>query len=279
MKNQEQKQFQGALILSTLLHLFIAGLFYFALPFVFEQLPEEKDVLTFEVVSINEITNIKTENESKQDEKLAKKSKQVKSAKPIPKEKTPPPEKPVKKEEPEKKKEIVPVKKKEKPKKTPPKKKEVQKNKEDPMDSILKNLEKESKGTEAKTPTKSHEAKKQGTKTARGSEYDEESPLSITEEIYIKRLVNSNWRRPVGLEYSEGINLKVYLKLDKTGKIIKAGVGDTTCPAHYSNLCVLLKESVLRAVKKIDTVENLSSDRYNTWKEFTFNFDSEFFNQ
>jgi len=166
MKKKEHTQFKGALILSTLLHLFIVGLFYFGLPFVFEQLPEEQDVLTFEVVSIREITNIKTENQSKQEEKIAEKSKQVKSAPPTPKEKTPPPKKPVKKQETKKKKEIIPVKKKEPPKKTPPKKKEVQKIAEDHMDSIYNNLDEESKGTDAKKPKKSHEAHKQGNKNA-----------------------------------------------------------------------------------------------------------------
>jgi len=143
----------------------------------------------------------------------------------------------------------------------------------------LKNLEKESKGTDTKTPTKSHEAQKQGNKTARGSEYDEESPLSITEELYIKQQVHNNWTRPVGLEYSEGINLKVPLQLDKTGKIIKHDIESSTCPAQYSILCALLKESVLRALKKIDKVENLSPERYNAWKGFTLNYDSEFYNQ
>ena len=277
MKNKEKKQFQGALILSALLHFIIVGLFYFGLPSAFEKLPQEKDILTFEVVQISDLANIKTENKSKQQEKVAKKSKQVKTSKPKPKKKAPNPKKPVKKEEPKKKKEIVPVKKKEKPKKPPPKKEEVKKQDDDPMESILKNLDKESKGTAAKTPTQSHEAKEQSNKTARGAEYDEEHPLSITEEIYIKRLINSVWRRPVGIEYSNGINLKLRLELNKAGKIIDHDI-DITCPPDSTTLCNLLKDSALRAIKEIDPIENLSPDRYNSWKAFTLNFDSAFFN-
>lgn len=277
MKKQEKKQFQGALILSALLHIIIVGLFYFGLPSVFEKLPEEKDVLTFEVVPVNAIANIKTENKSKQKEKIAEKSKEIKASKPAPKKQAPLPKKPIEKEKPKKEKEIVPVKGQEKPKKIPPKKTEVSKQEEDPMDAILKNLDKESKGTAAKTPTKSHEAKEQSNKTARGAKYDEESPLSITEELYIKTLINKNWRRPAGLEYSKGINLKVRLKLDKTGKIIDRSV-KAICLPDYTTLCALLEDSALRAIKKIDPIENLLPDRYNAWKEFTLNFDPEFFN-
>jgi outer membrane biosynthesis protein TonB len=273
MKNQEQTQFQGALILSTLLHLFIVGLFYFGLPFVFEQLPEEKEVMTFEVVSISEITNIKTENQSKQEEKIAKKSKQVKSAKPTPKEKTPPTKKPVKKEETKKKKEVVPVKKKEKPKKTPPKKKEIQKVVEDPMDSILKNLEKESKGADAKTPTKSHEAQKQGIKTSRGAEYDEESPLSITEKLLVKGQIEKNWRPPVGSESLAEVRVLLHMTLEKNGEIKTVTVKNIICPSNSNTTCKLTAESVIRAVRKSSPIENLPPERYNTLRTFDLIFD------
>lgn len=277
MKKQKKKQFQGALILSTLLHFIIVGLFYFGLPSAFEKLPEEKDVLTFEVVPASAIANIKTENKSTQKEKIAEKSKEIKTSKPVPKKQVTPPKKIIEKEEPKKEKEIVPVKEKAKPKKTPPKKVDVQEQEEDRMDAILKNLEKESKGNAVKTPTKSQEAKEQSNKTARGAEYDEELPLSITEELYIQTLINKNWRRPAGLEYSKGINLKIHLELDKTGKIIDKNV-KATCPSNYTTLCALLEESVSRAIKKIDPIENLSPDRYNAWKGFTLNFDPELFN-
>lgn len=273
MKNQEKKQFQGALILSTLLHFIIVGLFYFGLPSAFEKFPEEQDVLTFEVVPISAIANIKTENKSKQKEKIAKKSKQVKTSKQAPKKKAPPPKKLVKKKKPQKKKEIVPVKKKEKPKKPPPKKEEVQKQEDDPMESILKNLEKESKGTEAKTPTKSHEAKEQSNKTARGAEYDEDSPLSITEKLLVKGQIEKNWRPPVGLEKLEEVRVLLHMTLEKNGEIKDVIVKRIICPLNSDNTCKLTAESAIRAVRQSSPIENLPLDRYDIWKEFDLIFD------
>ena len=60
MKKDAQKQFRGALILSVLLHFIIVGSFYFKLPSAFEKLPEEKEILTFEIVQVKEVSNIKT---------------------------------------------------------------------------------------------------------------------------------------------------------------------------------------------------------------------------
>lgn len=273
MKNKEKKQFQGALILSTLLHFIIVGLFYFGLPSAFEKLPEEKDVLTFEVVQISEIANIKTENKSKQKEKVAKKSKQIKTSKPKPKKKTPTPKKPVKKKEPKKEKEIIPVKKKEKPKKPPAKKEEVKKQDDDPMESILKNLEKESKGTAAKTPTKSHDAKEQSNKTARGAEYDEDSPLSITEKLLVKGQIEKNWRPPVGLEKLSDVRVLLHMNLEKNGEIKEVIVKNIICPLNSENTCKLTAESAIRAVRQSSPIENLPLDRYDIWKEFDLIFD------
>lgn len=273
MKNKEKKQFQGALILSTLLHFIIVGLFYFGLPSAFEKLPEEKDVLTFEVVPVSAIANIKTESKSKQKEKIAKKSKQVKKAKPTPKKKTPTPKKPVKKDETKKKKEIVPVKNKEKPKKMPPKKEETKKQDDDPMESILKNLEKESKGTEAKTPTKSQEARDLSDKIARGAEYNEDSPLSITEKLLVKGQIEKNWRPPVGLEKLDEVRVLLHMSLEKNGEIKDIIVKQIICPLSSDNTCKLTAESAIRAVRQSSPIENLPADRYDIWKEFDLIFD------
>lgn len=273
MKKQEKKQFQGALILSTLLHFIIVGLFYFGLPSVFEKLPEEKDALTFEVVPVSAISNIKTENKSTQKEKIAEKSKEIKASKPVPKKQVTPPKKIIEKEEPKKEKEIVPAKEKAKPKKAPPKKAEVQKQEEDPMDSILKNLEKESKATEAKTPTKSQEAKEQSNKTARGAEYDKESPLSITEKLLVKGTIEKNWRPPVGLENLSEVRVLLHMTLEKSGEISNVIVKSIICPLNSDNTCNLTAESAIRAVKQSSPIENLPPDRYDIWKEFDLIFD------
>jgi outer membrane biosynthesis protein TonB len=265
MNIQEKKQFQGALILSTLLHFIIVGLFYFGLPSVFEKLPEEKDVLTFEVVPVSAIANIKTENKSTQKEKIAEKSKEIKASKPFPKKQATPPKKIIEKEEPKKEKEIVPAKEKAKPKKAPPKKVEVQEQEEDPWDSIYKNIDKKSEGTEAKTPTKSHEAKEQSNKTARGAEYNEEYPLSETEKSYITKIIKKHWRQPTGSEFTD-IKIKIEMTLEKNGKIISSKVTEEQSSNEYAKLRKLAIENMERALKQIDTIEGLSSERYNHWK-------------
>lgn len=272
MKKQEKKRFQGALILSTLLHFIIVGLFYFRLPSAFEQLPEEKDALTFEVVPVSAIANIKTENKSTQKEKIVKKAKGIKASKPVPKKQDTSPKKIIKKEEPKKKKEIVPAEEEAKPKKAPTKKVEVQEQEEDRMDAILKNLKKESKGNAVKTPTKSQEAKEQSNKTARGAEYDEESPLSITEKLLVKGTIEKNWRPPIGLENLSEVRVLLHMTLEKSGEISNVIVKSIICPLNSDNTCNLTAESAIRAVKQSSHIKNLPPERYDAWKEIDLIF-------
>ena len=62
MKEQEDTKFQRAIIVSAILHLVLLGVFILGVPSMFEKLPEEPDVITFEIVSMSDIVNIKTEN-------------------------------------------------------------------------------------------------------------------------------------------------------------------------------------------------------------------------
>jgi outer membrane biosynthesis protein TonB len=281
MKNHENEQFQRALILSCILHTILVGIFYFELPSMFEKLPEQKDVLTFEIVPISSISNIKNQSNSEEKKQIQKKSKEIKSSKQplVNKKQEVPVPPPVKEKIVEQKKEILPEKTPKKDKKLPPKKQEVVENLEDPLDSILKNLEKESKGDSAKTPNKSTDSEQKASKRAVGYDYNEENPLSITEEMYIKRLISDNWRKPSGFESIEDANLKIHLQLNENGKIIKYTIIEINIPSNNSVIMTnLLKESVLRAIKKVDTIENLPPNRYNAWKEFTLNFQPNFFN-
>ena len=267
MKSKEKKQFQRALILSALLHFIILGLFYFVPPSTLEKLPKEMDVMTFEVVQISDLDNIKIENKSKQKAKVAKKSKQIKTSKRKIKKKS------AKKDKLKKKKEIVTVKKKQRPKKLALKKKGVRKQDDNPIESILKNLEKESKGKASKTQTKSHEAKEQSNKTARSTEYNEYSPLSITEKLLVKGQVEKNWRPPVGLERLADVRVLVHMTFEKNGEIKEVTIKDIICPLNSENTCKLTVESAIRAVRQSSPIENLPLDRYDIWKEFDLIFD------
>ena len=294
MKNCKDKKFQGAVILSVLLHIILIGAFFFGVPSLFERLPEEKDVLTFEILPISEIANVKTETKVATKKKEAKKSKQVKKQAPkksTPKQKSKPTSTPKKKIEkkvkniPAKKKAASPPKKVKEKKKEPqkpqptPKKKEITKKDEDAIDSILKNLEKDSEGNEVKTSTTSTAEKQQGKKYSRGAEYDEDSPLSITEKMLVKGQIEKNWRPPAGADNLDEVRVVLHMTLEKNGEVKDVVVTKIICPINSSITCKLTAESAIRAVRKASPLENLLPERYDTWKEFNLIFDPSFLNQ
>ena len=302
MKEQEDKKFQRAIIISAILHLVLLGVFFLGFPSVFEKLPEEPDVMTFEILPMSDIVNIKTENIvakkaiDPEKSKEVKKSATAKKQAPTPVETKPEEKKEaVKEEEKPKDAEKIPEKeslKKEEKKKEPEKKvepkiepkkepkKEIPKPKakpkvapieEDSLDSILKNLEEESIGTDSKILKKSNTEQAEGTKKAKGMEYNEESPLSITEKNYIKNSVEEHWRKPAGLD-AKGITIKIRMSLETNGQLKKAQVIDSNCQLSTS-ICKLVEDTMLRAVKEASPFENLTIDRYDVWQENILFFD------
>jgi len=301
MKEHEDKKFQRAIIVSAILHLVLLGVFFFGFPSVFEKLPEEKDVMTFEILPTSALSNVKNENIVAKKAIEPEKSKEVKKSdtakkqdptpikpeeikEPVQEEekKTPPPEEekpknvektPEKeqiqkeeiKKEPEKK--VEPKKEMPKPKAKP----KVAPKEEDNIDSILKNLEEESIGTDSKVLKKSHAEQIEGTKKARGMEYNEESPLSITEKNYIKNRVEEHWRKPSGLD-TKGIIIKMRMSLEINGQLKKVQVVDSNCQVSTS-ICKLAEDTMLRAVKEASPFENLTIDRYDVWQENILFFD------
>ena len=280
MTKPVNKQWQGSLAISTALHLILIIVFLFGMPSIFETLPEEKDALTFEILPLSAITNIKNENKSTQQEKVAQKSREVKKSQPKPKPKpTPkpvePPKKKIEKKAPpqEAKKAVAPLQKTkplEKPKEQP---KPIPQNDEDSIDSILKNLEKDSKGNDAKISTRSNEEQKSGDKYSRGMDYDEESPLSITENLLVKNQMQKHWRPPVGASNLDQVKILIYITVEKNGNIKDVFVKDLTCPINSETTCKLVEESAIRAIWKASPLKNLLPERYNSWKEFNLLFD------
>lgn len=272
MKKQEDKKWQGALTLSVTLHLILVGVFLFGMPSVFETLPEEQDALTFEILPLSAITNVKTENKSVQKEKEAKKSREVKKSQPKPAPKPPEPQKKkIEKQAPEqaKKKEITPVVKEKKPVEKP---KPIPKKDEDAIDSIQKNLENDSQGDDAKISTRSHTAQKAGDKNSRGMDYDEDSPLSITEELYIKNQIQKHWRKPAGLPDINKIKITLSIWLEKDGSLKKVTRKNIICLTDQA-ICNLLEESALRGVKAASPFSDLLPERYDIWKKIHLEFD------
>ncbi len=320
MKNQEQKAFQKDLIISLILHLIFIGVFIYGLPSIFKKVQEEPDVITFEMLPVSDITNVRDQGVKTPAPKEIKKSQKIEKSASSPKENLEQKEETPKQEEPKpvekkpetlkeekptpsKEAEIVPEKKKEeevlkkeepkpvekKPetqkeedkKKPAPIKKEVKqpqskkeetakkapKKQEDVIDSLLANLEKESEGTERRSPNRTPPSPPNEGKFTKGNNADEESPLSITEEMLIKQQIIKHWDKPAGIE---GIEVIFHVKLDIEGNVTIIQVSGLT---GDKQLQVLVEETGRRAVKKASPIKSLRPERYNVWKEFKLRFD------
>lgn len=298
------QQFKNSLTTSGIIHLVLLAVFIFGFPRVFDKLPEEPNIITFEVLPISEINNVKTENIAAKKAVEQEKSREVKkseaakkeSPKPIetkaeeekvekekPKEELKDAEKVPEKKEEKKKEDKKPVeekkqdnkkeKPKEKPKDKPKAKPKVAPKEEDSIDSILKNLEEESEGDDQKALKKSNKEKQAGTKKARGADYNEDSPLSITELMLIKSQIERNWRPPVGTQNLKDVRVILHMVLAKDGTVTDVSIKDVICPPNSDLTCKLTAESSVRAVRQASPIENLPVDRYDTWKEFNMLFD------
>ena len=321
MKNQEQKAFQKDLIISLVLHLIFIGVFIYGLPSIFKKVPDQQNVITFEMLTVSDITNVRDQGVKTPEPKEIKKSQKIEKSAASPKENLEQKEETPKQEEPKqvekkpetpkeekttplKEAEIVPEKKKEEeaPKKEEPKlvekkpetpkeedkkkpapiiKKEVKqpqakkeetakkapKKQEDVIDSLLANLEKESEGTERRSPNRTPPSPPNEGKFAKGNNADEESPLSITEEMLIKQQIIKHWDKPAGIE---GIEVIFHVRLDIEGNVTIIQVSGLT---GDKQLQVLVEETGRRAVKKASPIKNLRPERYNVWKEFKLRFD------
>ena len=117
MKNQEQKAFQKDLIISLVLHLIFIGVFIYGLPSIFKKVPEEPDVITFEMLPVSDITNVRDQGVKTPEPKEIKKSQKIEKSASSPKENLEQKEETPKQEEPK------PVEKKPEPPKEEDKKK------------------------------------------------------------------------------------------------------------------------------------------------------------
>ena len=281
MKNQEQKAFQKDLIISLILHLIFIGVFIYGLPSIFKKAPEEPDVITFEMLPVADITNVRDQGIKTPEPKEIKKSQKIEKSAASPKENLEQKEETPKQEEPkpvekkpetpkeEDKKKPAPIKK--EVKQPQPKKEETAKKapkkQEDVIDSLLANLEKESEGTERRSPNRTPPSPPNEGKFAKGNNADEDEPLAVSEIATIKGQIKSNWNKPAGLE---GIKVVLHLSLDIEGNATIVGVSGLK---GDKQLQILVEESARRAVKKANPIKNLRPERYNVWKEFNVGFE------
>ena len=243
--------------------------------------PKQNDPIIFEVLTVKDVANIKNASKSPQKkEETDKKSRKVEKTqiKSAPK---PTPKTEIKEEKPEPKKEAIQPKKKQAPK---PKKKQAAPlpkvtppKSDDPMDSILKNLEQESKGTNAKTNVRSKVSQEIGDKYSKSSNYREDMPLSITEKLLIKNQIQKHWHE-LGTPNIQGMHIIFHVLVEKNGIITDVTIKDTICPTEQS-VCSMVADSALRAIKKASPLEGLPPQNHEAWKNFELDFDPSLFSE
>ncbi len=229
-----------------------------------------------EVVPISEITNIKVTHS----EKLANKDKEVK----VPKAAEEPKQQEKREEvKPKEMKEVdeavkipdkkVKEKKEEKPQPKDAKtKKEDKKKKEDDFaKKILKSLERSSSKADKKVDKDFKDIEK-SLKAETNKEYNHNIPMSMTEVDGIKSQITSKWNTAVFSGSSEkAMQVTVRIQLDMDGKVLSAQPVLDSNSSPYYNAFV---ESAVRAVRSASPIQSLSKDKYHTWKEIEFRFDS-----
>ncbi len=264
------KNFQKDVIISGILHLIILIGLGLSMPPMFDKLPEPENIIIFDLLPVSDKVNIKTQ--SKKTEVIEKVSiSQIKKSSIIEKK-----IEEVTKSEPKKEvivekiiENIAPVKIKKEIK--PVDKKNIAK--EDTIDSLLKNLENELNDNKIASEVKDKQLNKdEGEKYFKGDEFDQRSPMSITETMLIKRLIEKNWRIPQSIQNLKNIKITAEIFLNTDGTIVKTNIINIVCP-HSKQICALAEESIIRAIKTTNQIENLSPSRYDSWRNLKLVFD------
>lgn len=296
-KNGDEN-FSIFILLSIALHLFVLILFTYGLPSLFPSTPEPQ-VVTFEILPIDAISNIKTQKIQQEKEIEEESAKKVQKTK---QEEIPDPQKEdnAKAEEnkeeskrdfdekkPDDKRELVSMKsaedkKKEEKKKSDkaqekqvkddkkPKKKKLPTDKE--MDNLLKTLEKASEGNETKSAKRAVSSKSDA-KTDSMGQYNEDKPLSISEKQAIRQQIERNWNVPSGVQNAGEMIITLYIAIKVDGTVEQVKLVDSKCPADMAIVCRAATDSAIRAVRQASPFQNLSSVRYDFWREIQLSFD------
>ncbi|WP_375319279.1 energy transducer TonB [Candidatus Tisiphia endosymbiont of Oplodontha viridula] len=154
--------------------------------------------------------------------------------------------------------------------KKPVEKKKKIPNKSD-LDSLLKNLEQSSEGSNAKSNKQARAKENKETQESKGP-YDETLALSINEISLIKQQIEKLWSKPIGIQNLEQLRVTLYIALNKDGSVKEVKVKETICPNITKTACDALSDSAMRAVWQASPINNLDPQRYDSWKEFNFLF-------
>ncbi|AIF80858.1 hypothetical protein I862_01475 [endosymbiont of Acanthamoeba sp. UWC8] len=275
------------LLASVVFHIAILCLFIFGLPFSYHKADLDYAIVV-DMVDISEITNIKVNNSQKTKPKEVEQTRNIPKAKQEKKiEKIEPEakEEPVKRAEdtkaetlPEKKKSPEKLKKEDQKKLEKEKKKrEEQKKKHDDdlfAKSILNTLEEasEAEKEDKKKPDKK-ETKTKPLKGETNKEYNSSLPLSLSEKDFIRSQVEKHWNTTAfsGAD-SLGMQVTLHIKLDREGNVVE--VRPVKKLFNNNPKYEAFVESTIRAVKMASPIQNLPIEKFKTWEEMKYNFDS-----
>ncbi len=271
---------QRGFTLSIIFHLILGVLIIYELPALFHKEIQTDYAMVVDVVNISELTNVKVKTTDKKNDestqtKKAPKSQDVKqdaqekSKEKIAKADDDSEKIPVKKETP-KKQEVNQEKKLEKEKKDDPKKK---KKTDDFEKSILKSLDEESKKKENKKVDKEFKDLADALKGDTNKEYNDNIPMSMSEIDAIKSQITKTWNTSsFSGANSKGMEIVVMIILDMEGNVLS--VQPKTSIANSSPYFQAFTDSALRAVRAASPLKNLDKEKFGSWKEIEFRFDS-----
>lgn len=280
------------LYLSIALHTVVILLLLVGLPFL-----SFKDINTdyayvVDVVPVSELTNVKVKTSNKKDEAEQQTKKAPKAAAEQQKEQEQSKSKEVQKKatETEKPAEKIPDKnvKEEKKKeelkkdekkqdnvkaKDDPKKDDKAKKKNDSFEkSILKSLDAESKKADNKKVEKDFKDLTDALKGDTNKDYNPNLPMSISEIDAIKSQIVKAWNTTsFSGANDKGMQVIINIELDMDGNVIRVTPQKMSSSSPYYQVFV---ESAIRAVKKASPLQNLTKEKYHSWKEIEFRFDS-----
>ncbi len=262
-----------ALIWSAVFHVFLLLFAVFGLPEIWKDHRESlPTAMSVEVLPITEISNIKRQQQQKKESD--KKFETATAKKAVSESST------AVKKEPEKKDVVTPPKPKEPEKKKPePKKEEKPKEKPKPekvekkevadLDSILKGVEDAAKKEQSDKPTESNEEKK----LAKSDNYNPSLPMGMTEIDAIRSQFVKCWTMPAGARDAHQLIVAVNVRLNADGSVISAELGRDVGRYNSDSFFRAAADSAVRAVYKCSPLQNLPSNKYETWKFLQLNFD------
>jgi len=267
------------IFLSILFHVSMLLFLLIGLPHMHRDLITDYAVVT-EVVPVSELTNVRIKESNRKDEISQQTKKAPKSVEvAMDKEKPKPVED--KKLEVKEDAEKIPDKREKKPE-VPEKPKEAEKKKEEKPKkkvddafgkNILKSLEEEAKKKNDKKIDKSFKDIADALKGETNKEYNQSLPMSMSEIDAIKSQISRNWNMSSfsGAVDAKTMQIILEIKLDIEGNILAVKPKLERNRSPYYRPFV---ESAIRAVKASSPLQNLSKDKFHSWKEIEFRFDA-----